>query len=131
MIGQALMNKLLGAALAILATISVVTIVSKNALISSMEKQASNQRSRISSLEETVTALRYNEKTLRSGLDTCNASVNDMHTAADRMDKLGAVAVAEIKKAGMAVESRMATIEGMAGETCEDAFNILKLGGEQ
>lgn len=120
----------LGSTLALMLLLVAVT-VSKNREISDLKQKVTNEQTANAVLRYNNLTLKNNELALQSGVDQCNASVQALATKSQALDAAGAAALAEVKKAGAAVDRKVAQIAAMPRTTCEDAFAILKTGASQ
>lgn len=117
----------LGSTLALMLLLVAVTI-SKNREISNLEQKVKNEQVASSVLRYNNLVLKNNELALTGALDTCNASVQAVATKSQAIDAAGAAALAEVKKAGAAVDRKVAQLATMPRSTCDDALAILKAG---
>lgn len=96
-------------------------------------KTISDQKEAISQLETDVAFLKTDNITLMANsqkwelaYNKCDASLTTVKTTTDAITQAGVKALQEVQKAGKAVDRKVAAIDAMPKETCEDAFKILK-----
>lgn len=116
---------MLGVIVALLVT-SVGGCVIKNGQYSKLEKQFTAANTRIERLSKDVGTLKANQANLEGSLSQCNNSVQNVADARTAIADAGVKALQQIQQAGRSVDRKVAAIDAMPKETCEDALKILK-----
>lgn len=119
-------SKIFGAAIVALLISNVASCVSGDITINKIKKQLTDAKAKIDQQTATIGTLRSNATTLESSLKTCNENVQKTADVANSVAKAGVAALQQVQQAGKSVDRKVASIDKMPKETCEDAFNILK-----
>lgn len=120
-----------GAGLSLLLAIALLSLMlAKNSTISALRKDLKTERENNLILRTDNQTLRGNAAGLEAGLSACSAGVDAVAKQADAVAKAGVIAVDAVKAAGTRATNSAAAILAMPRATCDDAFKILKAGGQ-
>lgn len=124
-----LTSKIFGGLAFGLALVLVVSTINFKMQIRTLNKQVEQKDGIIERQKIDISTLKNNVKALDLGLNTCNAGVASTAATAERINKAGVAALAQVQKAGAAVDRKVKQIDAMPAATCEDADAILRAGG--
>lgn len=104
------------------------SVLSYELTVRSQKRQLERAEALNAQLSSDLMTARANVQSLRTGLNTCNASVEATERLSKKVEEIGTAAVKAVQNMRPSVQSRIETISKVPVNTCDDVKAVLKMG---